>query len=168
MLARLEELPGLTRAEVDYGADFLRLTVDDTGTVAPALALVNELGYGAVPTHDDPAVARWYDRASVGELSRIEAETIAERVVTRFAASELAPPHARDTAAAALRDAIARSLHAAFVNTTLGAGPSAMGFRAQCVTDAVATITPLVGEDGAREIGRLLGDDMSQIHRDRR
>jgi len=160
VLARLEDLKGVERAEVDFAADFLRVSVRDDAAQASAVALLAALGYGA-ELADRPAIAKWYDRSSVGELSRVEAEVIAERVITRFAAG-----HASDRAVRlAATEAIAEALHACFTGIQLAAGPSSPHFRADCVARSVAALTPIVGQGDARELGRLLDDDMGQLHR---
>ncbi len=161
MLARLEEIPGLSHADVDFSADFLRLTLEGHRAVALALSLLNSLGYGAELSDAEPNVARWYDRGSVGELSRVEAETIAERVVTAFGSGRAA------RGPDALRQAIAGALHAWFVSVALGAGRSDSLLRTECIARVVAAVEPLVGAADAAEIGRLLEEDMSRVHRDR-
>ena len=158
MLARLDELDGIERAETDVAGDLLRLSLRDEVAVGSAIELLVALGYGAEPAIDT-GERRWYDRRSVGALSRIEADIIAARIVSRYAAAR----------GGALGDsgrvgsAIADALHACFVTEALGATPSTGEFRARCVERTVAAVRPIVGDD-AELLGRLLDDDLSQVH----
>lgn len=158
MLARLEELDGIEQAETDVTGDLLRLALRDERAAGTAIELLVSLGYGA-----EPAAAagdrRWYDRRSVGELSRIEAEVIAARVVSRFAAAGDVPPDGAER----VRTAVAAALHECFVAEALAAGPSTGEFRRRCVERTVAALRPVMGDD-ADLLGRLLDDDMRRVH----
>lgn len=162
MLARLEALEGVERAETDFAGDLLRLSLRDEGAVALALERLASLGYGAEPT-DVATDARWYDRRTVGELSRVEAEIIAARVTARFTDDRGVDANAADRVRAAVTDA----LHACFLTTELRTGPGTGEFRARCVERTVAAVRPIVG-DAADALGRLLDDDMRHVHRGHR
>lgn len=162
MLARLEELDGVELAETDFAGDLLRLSLRDDRALTEAADALVALGYGAEPSTDAAADVRWYDARSVGELSRVEANVIAERVTTRFIETH-------DGAigdAGRLRAAIADALHGCFVTVMFAAGPSSGGFRAECVARTMAAVGPIVGHR-ADELGRLLDDDMRQEHGER-
>ena len=74
MLARLQDVAGVSDAAVDYGGQHLRLTLDESRGLRPAVTLLAELGYEpAVVAADDATASTWYDIGSVGELSTIEA-----------------------------------------------------------------------------------------------
>ena len=163
MLARLEDLKGVERAETDFAGELLRLALNDDRVLVPALELLVSLGYGAEPSADDPTVVTWYDVRSVGDLSRLEADVIADRITSRFI--EMHPRAAGH--AARSRAALASALHAYLVSTALGAGPSSGSFRVECVRRAVAAVLPIVGDVAANDLGRLLDDDLRQVRRPR-
>ena len=163
MLARLEELGGVERAETDYAGELLRLSLRDERALAPALVLLVSLGYGAEPTAREPVVVTWYDARSVGQLSRVEADVVADRITSRFIGTH---PLAVGEATR-LRAAMADALHACFVATALDAGPSSDSFRMDCVRRAVAAVVPVVGDVSANDLGRLLDDDMRHSQRQR-
>jgi len=160
VLARLEELDGVDRAEVDFAADFMRLSVRDDAAQTHALQTLNALGYGAAPVQQSTDVARWYDRRSVGELSRVEAEVISGRVTSRYAERHEMSGELQQ----ALRSAIATSLHASFAAIDMAAGPSPADFRRDCVARAVSATTPLIGARDSAELGAILEDDLQQPH----
>ena len=160
MLARLEDLPGIERAETDFAGDFLRLTLDE-GTQSSAIALLASLGYAAEPNDGTPADRAWYDARSVGDLSFVEAGVIADRVLADLWTQQ--PLASR--VAGALRAAVVEALHACFVTKPLAAGPSSGEFREACVRASVAAAIPVAGTAVADELGRLLDADMRQIHR---
>ena len=161
MLARLEDLGGIRRAETDFAGDFLRLSLTDGTPLSVAIETLATLGYRAEPAEGTAAVRTWYDARSVGELSFVEAGVIADRVLAEVAERHRLPGEgARD-----LRAAIVEALHACFITKTLDAGPSSGEFRAACVRATVAAAVPVVGTRLADEIGRSLDADMTQIHR---
>lgn len=158
MLARLEGLDGVRRAETDFSGDHLRLLLDDPDALAAATGLLAEAGYGTQEA-TGVAVERWYDRASVGELSRVEAGVIADRVLVA-----LRRDRTLDTETARrLRDAVADGLHRCFVETTLTARPSP-GLRATAVERSRLAARPVVGDEMAGEVARLVQEDMAQDH----
>ena len=145
------------RAATDRTGDLLRLELRDDASVGSVVEALSALGFAS--DRDDAAGAErrtWYDARTVGELSFIEAGVIAERIVTTFGRSH---PLLADEGPL-LRTAIAEALHACFITTPLGAGPSSAAFHDACRAATVAASTPLVGEAAARELGRLLDADM--------
>jgi hypothetical protein len=157
VLARLEQIDGLTVAETDEAGDYLRLTLRDAQVVAAARDALVSLGYSAEPADEGTRVARWFGVRTVRELSLIEAGVIADRVLPQL--RSVAPADAR------LRTAIVGALHACFVNTDLTSAPSGHEFRGECVRQTVAAATPIVGEGVAAHLGRLLDLDMRDTHK---
>jgi hypothetical protein len=165
VLARLESLPGVDRAEAGYHGDLLKLAVHDENALGQATALLAELGYRAeVATDaDTPAVDAWYDINSTGELSRVEAGVIADRIVPPFASAR-----SLDAARSALvRGAVVDALHACFVKHQLGSGSSLGAFRSSCERAVEEGVRPIVGADPATALARLLQRDMSEDYRSR-
>lgn len=161
MLARLEETPGIERAQTDFSGDWLRLTLADAAAQAAAIELLAASGYVAEVTTEMPA-DRWYDRASVGELSRVEAGVIAGRVITALRRARAID----GPTATALREATVNALHRCFLATALGARPSP-GLRANAVAAARDAATAIVGDSLAIELARLVEVDMAEDHKQR-
>lgn len=163
MLARLEQIEGIRTAVTDESGDYLRLTVRFDIAVDEALRVLSELGYGAERTaertDDVPRVDRWFGPRTVYELSLIEAGVIADRVIPQLAAR----PPAQDITR--LRDATIAALHSSFTSTELTTARSGDAFRGDCVRQAVAAATPIVGPAVAEEVGRLLDLDMRETHK---
>jgi hypothetical protein len=161
VLARLEDLRGVERAETDFAGDVLRLSLDDEGALPVAIDLLASLGYRAGVATGAVLVRAWYDGRSVGELSRVEAGVIADRVI-----AQLVEGHTLASGQAGpLRAALAGALHTCFVTNALGAGPSSGSFRDECVRVGVAAVVPVIGAVLADDLGRLLEADMRRIHR---
>ena len=159
MLARLEELDGIDRAETDFGGDYLRLHLRSRGVVPAATKLLLALGYVAEPT-DTTSITRWYGRDEVGELSRVEAGVIADRVMAKHRTI-----HAlSDEVATALREAVVDALHRCFVTTALTSAPS-LSLRTSCTEATRAAAAPLIGADLADELAALMATDMSEDHK---
>ncbi len=161
MLARLEELDGIERAETDFAGDYLRLTVTGETQLPVAIELLAALGYRAEDvSHATVVISAWYDARSVGELSFVEAGVIADRVLAELRARHPLGPDI----AGALRAAVVDALHACFITKPLEAGPSSGDFREACVKATVAATVPVIGTSLSDELGRLLDADMRQIH----
>lgn len=161
MLARLQELDGIEHAETDFSGDHLRLALTDRTAVARATDLLIALGYVAEPA-GDLTVGQWYDRDSVGDLSRVEAGMIADRVVPAVRLRH----RLDDDLARALRSALVDTLHRCFVENSISSQPSP-SLRAGCIEAALAAATPIVGAPIAEAVARLVGVDMAQDHRAR-
>ncbi|MEK7863826.1 MAG: hypothetical protein AAB295_11255 [Chloroflexota bacterium] len=159
MLARLEELEGIERAETDFAGEFLRLAVGQPSALVTAIELLAASGYGAEEVAD-ASIERWYDRGSVGELSRVEAGVIAGRVITALRRTRPLD----DQTAATLRSAVVDALHRCFTQTVLGAQPSP-GLRANAVGAVRDAATTIVGDTLADELARLVEADMSTDHK---
>lgn len=163
MLARLEALAGVEHAAIDYRGDLLKLALDDERALGLVTALLNELGYGAEPASgpDLVGVDVWYDRASIGELSRVEAEVIADRIMPPFArAQNLAAPQNER-----VRAAVVDALHDCFVRHGLRGEASLGAFRTTCEHAVEERVRPILGPASATELTRALSLDMSEDHR---
>jgi hypothetical protein len=160
VLARLEQIDGVLTAETDDAGDYLRLSVRDDPVVAVARDALASLGYGAELARTDLRVARWFGVRTVRELSLIEAGVIADRILPQVTGRIAAPDAPR------LREAIVGALHACFVRTELTSAPSGEAFRLDCVRQAAAAASPIVGAALASEVGRLLDIDMRTVHKD--
>lgn len=156
MLARLEAIDGVTLAEVDHRGELLRLQLMSGQALEDAIQTLRELGYGADRSGDAPAVARWYGRDTVRELSREEGDVIAERVMSTFARSRGIDPSTR----AQLEDLVTRALYAYFAAHTLDKSAAPGTLVRECVNVVEAAVRDLLGPDGARELAALLSADL--------
>jgi hypothetical protein len=164
VLARVEELEGVDRAEIDYRGDFLRLALNDGGALALTADLLKGLGYESMRATDGEVqtVTRWYDVASVGDLSRVEASVIADRIVPSFALARKLSPDQIER----VRITVVDALHHCFVSTALASGPRLGAFRLSCVRAVEDTVRPIVGRASARTLAELLNADLTEDHRD--
>ena len=163
MLARLEALDDVDHAYVDHSGDLFRLSLRHERALATAIALLSELGYGAENASDAEtrAVDAWYDTSSVGDLSRVEAGVIADRIVPYFAqARQLSPVQTMH-----VRSAVVDALHNCFVSSSLESSSSLGAFRLSCERAVEDGVGPIVGRGPAAELAELLNADMSQDHR---
>ena len=165
MLARLEALEDVDHAQVDFSGDLLKLSMRSEHALEPAIALLNELGYGAERASDAEtrSVGVWYDTTSVGDLSRVEAGVIAERIVPFFVQARTLS----SDQATRVRSAVVDALHTCFVSASLASGPSLAAFRLSCERAVEEAARPMVGREPARELAELLRADMSEDHRGR-
>jgi hypothetical protein len=165
VLARLESLEGVDHAFIDHSGDLLRLSLRDEHATTAAIAVLSELGYRAESASDAGAraVTTWYDTRSVGDLSRVEAGVIAERIVPSFAKTWKLSRAATTLVRAAVVDA----LHDCFVSHALGSGPSLGAFRLSCERAVGGAVRPIVGPEPAQALAALLNIDMSEDHRGR-
>ena len=118
MLARLDEIVGVTGARVDRSGVLLRLAASDV-----AIALVQDelrsAGYDATPL--DPAgrddvlarVTDWYGTAGAAELSGEEAAVLARRIAAAFVREG-------GTITPAVEGVVREELEAAFVESRHG------------------------------------------------
>lgn len=165
MLARLEELADVDHVAVDYQGDLLRLALRDASALGPATAMLAELGYRAEIADEAEAalVNAWYDTSSVGELSRVEAGVIADRIVPLFEQA-----HSLSSVQSELvRAAVVDALHRCFVSNALDSGANLGAFRSGCETAIEERVRPILGADSATALARLLNLDTSEDHRSR-
>jgi hypothetical protein len=163
VLARVEDLVGVDRAQIDYGGDFLRLSLTDDGALAIVTDVLKMLGYESDRASDTDVdtASSWYDLESVGNLSRVEASVIADRVLPSFVATRKLSPRQTDDLRSAVRDA----LHNCFASTARANGPSLAAFRLSCVRAVEDTARPIVGPASARTLAVLLNADLTKDHR---
>ncbi len=80
MLARLDEELAPLRASVNREGSLLRVDgLEDDGDASRVVEVVESVGYLAQQTEDAPDVVRWFGTAEVDELSREEAQVLADR-----------------------------------------------------------------------------------------
>jgi len=163
VLARVEDLVGVDHSQIDYRGDFLQLSLTDDGALVIVTDVLKRLGYASDRASDTDVetVTTWYDRESVGDLSRVEASVIADRVLPSFVATRKLSPRQTDDLRGAVRDA----LHNCFASTALANGPSLAEFRLSCVRAVEDTARPIVGPASARTLAELLNADLTKDHR---
>jgi hypothetical protein len=162
-LARLEALDGIEHAEVDSRGELLALSVRDPSALATATAVLTELGYAAEPTSDPEAqaVAAWYDLRSVGDLSRVEAGVIADRIVPPFAQRQRLSTEETTR----LHGAVVDSLHKCFLTHSLTGTANLGQFRSGCVDAVEHRVRTILGPAPASALAASLEADMTQDHR---
>ena len=161
MLARLEGDEGVSQAAVDYGGKCLRLTVTAPMAVEAAVAILRELGYEpevAAPGEITPA--KWYDVGSVFELSAVEADVIAQRVVGKFTMTTVL---ARDVADR-LQIAVAAALRKCFVDRDASPDARPGAFRSDCVEAAAEAARASLDDVRAAAFARTLEADLDEDH----
>ena len=165
MLARLEALEDIEHVQVDFSGDLLKLSMRSEHALEPAIAALNELGYGAerASAAEVEAITVWYDTTSVGDLSRVEAGVIADRIVPPFAKARRLSP----AATARVRGAVVDALHDCFVSNSLASGPSLGAFRLSCERAVEGAVRSVIGPEPAHALAALLNADMSEDHRGR-
>ena len=161
MLARLQELKGITHAQTDFSGDYLRLTLTDGAAITRATDMLLALGYVSEPIVDN-TVDHWYDKDSVGELSRVEAGVIADRVVPAVRLRH----ELDDDLATSLRSTLVDALHRCFIENAISSQPSP-SLRSSCVAAALTAASPIVGGVVAEELARVVGADMAEDHKAR-
>ena len=165
MLARLEALEGIDHAHVDFSGDLLKLSMRSEHALEPAVSALNELGYRAerASAAEVDAITVWYDTTSVGDLSRVEAGVIADRIVPSFAKAR----KLSSAETARVRSAVVDALHDRFISNALASGPSLAAFRLSCERAVEGAARPIVGPEPAHALAALLHIDMSEDHRGR-
>lgn len=149
MLARLDEIPGVTGARVDRSGVLLRLEAP-----ANAITVVQEelrsAGYDATPLEpaerDDilARVTEWYGTAGAAELSGEEAAVLARRITAAFVrgGGTITPP---------VEALIREELEAAFADSRHGAPPGAAQER--CAAAVRERARPLLGDGPSERLG---------------
>lgn len=112
MLALIHDVPGVASAAVDETGHFLRLRLTSARNqraVETVLALLREGGHAAVVASEADRAEirrvsrRWFDRASVRELSRKEAAVLADEIAGAVAAAHLLDSPTRERLRETLR-----------------------------------------------------------------
>ncbi len=159
MLALVQGVPGVAKAEVDRSGTLLRLRLASRRerAVDTALALLREGGYEAIMLDGTEAeaaersVSDWYDRARSHELSRAEAQVLAGEI-----AAELAAAHALTPARQArVRSVLRARLEKAFIEGVAPGG--ALRERVQAsVVDALEDLRGELDEASLRTLESIL------------
>ena len=97
----------------------------------------------------------------MGELSRVEAGVIADRIVAPFARELNLSQQVTERTRAAIVDA----LYDCFIRHRLDSGPSLGAFRMMCERAVEDRVRPILGAQPASALARALNRDMSEDHR---
>jgi hypothetical protein len=164
VLARLEAVKGVDHAEVDSRGHLLALALRDPSALAVATGVLAELGYAVEPASvaDTQAVMAWYDARSIGDLSRVEADVIAGRIIPPFARLQRLTPDQSTRLHAAVVD----SLHSCFRSRSLTDATSLGDFRSACVDAVENSARTILGPALASALAASLEADMKQDHRE--
>ena len=149
MLARLDDIPGVTEARVDRSGVLLRLTAS-AGAIALAQDELRTAGYDATaldPAERDDVLARvtdWYGTAGAAELSGEEAAVLARRISATFVreGGTLTPP---------VEALIREELEAAFADSRHGAPRGAAQER--CAAAVIERARSALGKRAAERLG---------------
>ena len=155
MLAHLEEVVGVSRAEVDRHGTLLRVDLVDASVTAAMIARLRDLGFSGQVIENDSSVGRWYGRDEVGELSGEEAAVIARRVVPKFSREyQLADPDA-------IIGVVTAALHQCFVTNVLDDGTPTHVLDDACGRAVQAATRAQLGEELASLLGRDIEADLA-------
>jgi len=161
VLSRLQNVEGVSQAAVDYGGNYMRLTFTAPKALETAMDVLRELGYEpSVTAPGEITPSKWYDVGSVFELSAVEADVIAQRVVGKFAMRTLL---ARDVADR-LRIAVAAALRTCFADRDANpdTGPGAL--RSDCLDAAAEAARASLDDVRVAEFVRTLEADLDEDH----
>lgn len=149
MLARLDDLTGVSEARVDRSGVLLRLSASSS-----AIALVQEelrnAGYDATPLEPDERddvlgrVTDWYGTAGAAELSGEEAAVLARRITAAFV-------RGGGTVTPAVERLVREELEAAFAESRHGAPRGTAQER--CAAAVVERARPVLGDGAAERLG---------------
>ena len=162
MLARLEEVEGVSHAAVDYGGNYMRLTFTAPKALETAMDVLRELGYEpSVTAPGEITPSKWYDVSSVFELSAVEADVIARRVVGKVTMRTLL---ARDVADR-LQIAVSAALRGCFANRDASPDANPGAFRSDCLQAVAAAARASLDDSGvAADFVRTLEGDLDEDH----
>jgi len=161
VLARLQDVEGVSQAAVDYGGNYMRLTFTAPMALETAVNVLRELGYEpdvAEPREIMPA--KWYDVGSVFELSAVEADVIAHRVVGKFTMTTLL---ARDFADR-LQIAVAAALRRCFADRDASPDTRPGAFRSDCLEAAADAARASLDDVRVAAFVRTLEADLDEDH----
>jgi len=141
-------------AEVDHRGELLRIRVASPTDVHRVTELLQTLGFlGEVLANASDDVTRWYDVRGVGDLSREEADVIAQRVVPPFIRQ-----HAPDLADSnRVRDLAASAMHQCFLTQTDSAGT----LQVSCGRAVAEATRAMLGDEKAEALGAAIESDMA-------
>ena len=158
MLARLEQESGVELAEVDRRGEVLRVRVSEPDEMTRVIDLLQELGFlGELVPASSINIPRWYGATRVSELSREEADVIAERVVPAFARENGIDASEVD----ALRALAANAMHECFIQNALDASGSVGVLHGSCGRAVESASRPRLGPDRAASLGRAIEADLA-------
>ena len=161
MLARIQQIEGIDSASVDFGGHFLRLSGTGTNRLGAAIAVLRELGYEPESVAaDDSTPTRWFDVSSVDQLSIVEAEVIARRVVDKLRARVTLSPDAADR----LREGVTTALRKCFTERDTRVPLEPGQFRAQCVDRATDAARHILSPSEVAEFVATLAADLDEDH----
>ena len=126
-----------------------------------AIAVLRELGYDPEPpaTGDGPPT-KWYDRASVDALSRVEADVIARRVVGKLRSRV----DISADAAARLQNDVADALRRCFAERHGSTGEPPAHFRDQAIERATQAAREILDSTQVEQFVATLEADLSEDH----
>jgi len=161
VLARLQDVGGVSQAAVDYGGNYIRLTFTAPIAVETAMEVLRELGYEPdVPAPGEILPAKWYDVGSVFELSAVEADVIAQRVVGKFTMTTLL---ARDVADR-LQIAVAAALPRCFADRDASPDARPGAFRSDCLEAAAEAARASLDDVRVAAFVHALEADLDEDH----
>ncbi len=161
MLARLQRVEGIAHAAVDYGGNYMQLTAAVPSALERATARLRELGYEPeVVAAGASTPSRWYDVDSVHELSAVEAQVIAGRVVRKFNVGDVLQRDAADR----LQGAVAAALDECFKAWDASADVTPGQFREDCLRSAAAAARAILSDDTVAAFVSALADDLNEDH----
>ena len=161
MLARLQDVEGVSRADVDYGGNYMRLTFTAPTALDTAVEVLRELGYEpevAAPGEIMPA--KWYDVGSVFELFAVEADVIAQRVVGRFTMMTLLAGDVADR----LQIAVAAALRKCFADRVVSPDARPGAFRSDCLEAAAEAARASLDDVRVAAFVHTLEADLDEDH----
>jgi hypothetical protein len=161
VLARLQDVEGVSQAAVDYGGNYVRLTCTAPKALDTAMDVLSELGYEpdvAAPGEITPS--KWYDIGSVFELSAVEADVIARRVVGKLT---LTPLLARDVADR-LQIAVAAALRRCFADRDASPDARPGAFRHDCLEAAAEAARASLDDVRVAAFVHTLEADLNEDH----
>jgi hypothetical protein len=161
VLARLQTIDGLAHAAVDYGGKHMRVAVEGPGALAAATAALRELGYAPeVVTLVGPASSKWYDVDSVYELSAVEANVIAHRVVGTFVRTKALPPGVAER----LERAVSAALQRCFTDRTASPDARPAQFQSDCLKNATEAARGVLDAVDVESFVDTLSADLKKDH----
>jgi hypothetical protein len=156
VLARLDQQPGIELAEVDRKGEVLRLRLTSGDVLDRATVLLSELGFAGESMTHVPDGLRWYGTADVGELSREEANVVAERVVPPFVNGSTLPSSEIDP----LSKLVATALHAWFMRHAVGS-ESLASFHRSCAQAVASATLDRLGPERSARLGQAVEEDFA-------
>ena len=139
----------------------MRLAVTAPIAVETAVEILRELGYEPeVTAPGEITPAKWYDIGSVSELSAVEADVIAQRVVGKFTTTTLL---ARDVADR-LQIAVAAALRKCFADRDASPDARPGAFRSDCLEAAAEAARASLDDVRAAAFARTLEADLDEDH----